>query len=175
MRLTEFIIYLLSGVSRIKISWKSSCKSFPQNALVPKLSLAGVWVKGVFLWITHNPWRHNALEMPFRKERRIGTHVLHVLKSTPYGILGGMIRLEEITVPGCVECARFKKFWEEIKGQFPSVEFHEIDATTPEGMDMVQKHMVFASPGIIINGELFSTGGVNKDKFIARLKKLCGA
>ena len=85
-----------------------------------------------------------------------------------------MVTLEEITVPGCVECARFKKFWEEIKSQFPNVAFTEVDATTPEGMEMVQKYMVFASPGIIINGELFSTGGVHKDKFINKLKELGG-
>lgn len=83
-----------------------------------------------------------------------------------------MIKLEEVTVPGCVECARFKKFWEEIRGQFPNVEFKEVDATTPEGMEMVQRHMIFASPGIVINGELFSTGGVHKDTFLEKLKSL---
>jgi len=37
------------------------------------------------------------------------------------------ITLEEVTVPGCVECARFKKLWEEkMKDEFPNVEFKEI-------------------------------------------------
>jgi hypothetical protein len=37
---------------------------------------------------------------------------------------------------------------------------------------MVQKYQIFASPGIIINGELFSTGGVNKEAFLEKLKEL---
>ncbi len=44
--------------------------------------------------------------------------------------------------------------------------------TTPEGMEMAGKYSIFASPGIIINGELFSTGGVDKDEFIKKIKEL---
>ena len=46
---------------------------------------------------------------------------------------------------------------------------------TDEGLwaaEMVKKYMIMASPGIIINEELFSTGGVNKEKFEAKLKEL---
>jgi len=43
---------------------------------------------------------------------------------------------------------------------------------TPEGQELAQKYMIFASPGIIINGELWATGGFNKEKFITRITEL---
>lgn len=47
----------------------------------------------------------------------------------------------------------------------------EIDLTSDNGQEMVSKYMIMASPGVIINGELFSTGGVDKAKFEAKLKE----
>lgn len=85
-----------------------------------------------------------------------------------------MVAVDLITVPGCIQCAQFKKFWDEAKREFPGVELREIDATTAEGMDAVRKHQIFASPGILIQGKLFSTGGVNKNAFLARLRELDG-
>lgn len=85
-----------------------------------------------------------------------------------------MIEVIEVTVPGCVECARFKKFWEGVKSEFPNVVIKELDATTPEGMELVSKHTIFASPGVLINGELFSTGGVNRDAFLKKIEELGG-
>jgi thioredoxin 1 len=82
------------------------------------------------------------------------------------------ILLQELSSPGCSHCEEFRKFWHSIEGDYPDVEFQDISVTTPEGQELAQKHMVFSSPGIIINGELFSTGGVNKDKFTAKLKEL---
>ncbi len=82
------------------------------------------------------------------------------------------IILEILSSPGCSHCAEFKKYWESVKNQFPDVEMREIDLTSDKGQEMVQKYMIMASPGVIINGELFSTGGVNKEKFEARLKSL---
>lgn len=82
------------------------------------------------------------------------------------------VTLEELTSPGCHNCAAFKEFWEEIKGDWPNVDFKEVSLTEPEGQEMVQKYQIFASPGIILNNELFSTGGINKDAFIEKLTEL---
>ncbi len=82
------------------------------------------------------------------------------------------IVLEELTSPGCHNCAAFKEFWEEKKGDWPNVQFKEVSIVDPEGQEMVQKYQIFASPGVILNGELFSTGGVDKDKFLAKLAEL---
>ena len=80
----------------------------------------------------------------------------------------------ELSSPGCHNCADFQKFWHSIEGEWPNVKFRDVSVTDPEGQEIVSKHMIMASPGIIINGELFSTGGVNKEKFIAKLKELAG-
>lgn len=82
------------------------------------------------------------------------------------------IKLEELTSPGCHICKAFEEFWHSIEKNFSDVEFRKIDVTTDEGQEMAQKYMIFASPGIIINGELFSAGGFDKDKLIEKLKKL---
>ena len=82
------------------------------------------------------------------------------------------VLLEELTSPGCHNCAAFKAFWDDEKANWPNVTFKEISLTEPEGQEMVQKHQIFASPGIIINGELFSTGGVDQEKFKEKLKEV---
>jgi alkyl hydroperoxide reductase subunit AhpF len=82
------------------------------------------------------------------------------------------ILLEELSSPGCHNCAGFKDFWEGEKAKWSNVTFKEVSIIDPEGQEMVQKYQIFASPGIIINGELFSTGGVNKEDFIKKLTEL---
>lgn len=82
------------------------------------------------------------------------------------------IVVEELSSPGCHNCAAFKEFWESIKADWPQVEMKEISLMDPEGQELVQKHQIFASPGIIINGELFSTGGVDKEGFVNKLREL---
>jgi len=82
------------------------------------------------------------------------------------------ISLQEISSPGCHICMEFEKFWESVKKDWPEVEYKKIEVMTPEGQELVQKHMIFTSPGIIINGELFSTGGFSKEKFLSKLKEL---
>ena len=83
------------------------------------------------------------------------------------------IIIQELKSPGCQICAKFEDFWKnKITGQFPNAELKTIDVTTPEGQELAQKFMIFASPGLIINGELFSTGGFDEEKFINQLKTL---
>ncbi len=62
--------------------------------------------------------------------------------------------------------------WDEIKHNWSNVTFTEMSIMDPEGQELVQKHQIMASPGIILNGELFSTGGVNQDDFIKKLTEL---
>lgn len=49
--------------------------------------------------------------------------------------------------------------------------YRNVQVTTPEGQEMIEKHMVLASPGIILNDELWATGGFDKEKFVAKLKE----
>lgn len=82
------------------------------------------------------------------------------------------INLTLLTSPGCHNCEEFKAFWETIKTDWPNVSFNEISITDPDGQKLIQKHMILASPGLLFNGELFSTGGVNQDEFVSKLKEL---
>lgn len=82
------------------------------------------------------------------------------------------INIKFLTVENCVHCAEAKKIFEELKSKYPSMKIQEIEATTDEGMELIGKYSIFASPGIIINDELFSTGGLNKKKFIEKLDSL---
>ena len=79
---------------------------------------------------------------------------------------------QELSSPGCTHCKEFQEFWHSIEKDWPNVKFQDVSVTTTEGQELVQKHMIFASPGIIINGELFSTGGIDKKKFVEKLKAL---
>ena len=82
------------------------------------------------------------------------------------------VELIELSAPGCQHCAAFREFWHELEPAWPQVKFREVSVATSEGQELAGKHMIFASPGIILNNGLFSTGGVNKDQFLAKLKEL---
>lgn len=78
--------------------------------------------------------------------------------------------LEEVFAPGCHTCKELEAFWLTIKSDFPNVQFDRVDVTTDRGQELAQKYMIFASPGIIVNGELFATGGFDKETLVEKLK-----
>lgn len=82
------------------------------------------------------------------------------------------IVLEEVVSPGCHICKAFEEFWRSIEKGWPNVMYKKIDVTTTEGQEMAGKYMIFASPGIILNGELWATGGFDREKFLEKLKEL---
>lgn len=85
---------------------------------------------------------------------------------------GKSVVLDVLASPGCVNCKLFEEFWHSIEKDWPNVIFRHVDVTTPEGQEMAGKFMIFASPGIILNDELFSTGGFDKEQFITKIKEL---
>lgn len=80
--------------------------------------------------------------------------------------------LEELSSPGCHICKQFEEFWHSIENEWPNITYRNISVTTPEGAELAQKYMIMASPGILLNNELWATGGFSKEKFIQRLKEL---
>ncbi|HSE34877.1 MAG TPA: thioredoxin family protein [Candidatus Paceibacterota bacterium] len=84
------------------------------------------------------------------------------------------ISLDVLTAPGCVHCHEFETYWGEIAKDWPNVTHKEISIITPEGQELVSKHQIFASPGILLNGEVWATGGFNKEQFLEKLKALSG-
>ncbi len=82
-----------------------------------------------------------------------------------------MIKIQELSTPGCSHCAEAKKILkEEIEPQFPEVEIEYIDMMTEQGQKMVQEYGIMISPGIIVNDKLFSSGGLDKAKLIEKIK-----
>lgn len=82
------------------------------------------------------------------------------------------IIVQELSSPGCVHCKEFEAFWHSIEKDWPGVEYKNVSVVTPEGQELAAKYGIFASPGVIINGELFSSGGVSKAKFLEKLKEI---
>ena len=81
--------------------------------------------------------------------------------------------IQEVTSPGCSHCAAAKEILEnEIKPQFPNVEVEYIDMLSEQGQKMIQDYGIMSSPGIIVNGELFSMGGLDRNKLIEKIKSL---
>lgn len=80
--------------------------------------------------------------------------------------------LEELSSPGCHVCKQFEDFWHSIEKDWANVTYKNVNVVTPEGQEMAGKYMIMASPGIILNGELWSTGGFHKEKFVQKLKEL---
>ncbi len=83
-----------------------------------------------------------------------------------------MNKVQFLTMEGCHNCEAAKKIFDEMLPDFPSLEVEEVDMATQEGQKLVQEHGIMASPGIVIDGELFSTGGVDREKLIEKLKSL---
>jgi len=83
------------------------------------------------------------------------------------------VKIQEVSTSGCSSCAAAKELLEkEIKPNFPDVEVEYIDMMTEQGQKMVQDYGIMSSPGIIVNGELFSVGGLDKDKLTEKIKSL---
>ncbi|MFV1917007.1 MAG: glutaredoxin family protein [Patescibacteria group bacterium] len=83
-----------------------------------------------------------------------------------------MNKIQFLTMEGCHNCAAAKRIFDEIMPDFPNIKIEEIDMMKENGQKLVQKYSIMASPGIVINDELFSTGGVSKEKLVEKLQSL---
>ncbi|MDP2677022.1 MAG: thioredoxin family protein [bacterium] len=81
------------------------------------------------------------------------------------------INMTLVTKEGCVHCAQTKELLKKIQPEYPDLVVEEIDMTTPQGQELISKYGIMSSPGVIINGELFSMGGTTekelREKFAA--------
>ncbi|MBI3304952.1 hypothetical protein HYZ80_01330 [Candidatus Parcubacteria bacterium] len=64
------------------------------------------------------------------------------------------------------------KFWKEVKSDFPSVALREVSILEPEGQQLAMDHQIFSAPGIFLDGEMFASGGVNKEEFLTKMHAL---
>ena len=83
-----------------------------------------------------------------------------------------MIDVLFITVPNCAQCAKAKHVIEKVQPDFPDMKVEYVDVTAhPE---ILQQYRVLSAPGIVINGKLEYTGGLDETAFREHLKKLSG-
>jgi glutaredoxin len=80
------------------------------------------------------------------------------------------VSLLVLTSPGCTHCQHFLEFWQTQKDEWRNVTMREVSVLTEEGQSLAREHGVFASPGIILNGELFSSGGYDELEFLGELE-----
>ena len=70
-------------------------------------------------------------------------------------------------------CAATQKILEnEIKPQYVNVEVEYIEATSEKGIAMLQEYGIMLLPGILVNGELLSFGGLTKADLIQKITSL---
>lgn len=74
-----------------------------------------------------------------------------------------MIDVMFITIPGCVHCAQAKAVIEKVKADVPDMRVTYVDAT--EHPEILQKYKIMSAPGIVVNGKLAFTGGLNEASF----------
>lgn len=83
-----------------------------------------------------------------------------------------MITIQLVSTPGCTHCEEVGKVLNEVKPQYPQMEIVELDATNPDGLELVTRYGILTSPGVIINDELFATGGINKGDLVKKLDSI---
>lgn len=83
-----------------------------------------------------------------------------------------MIEVLFLTVPNCVQCAKARKVIEKVQPDFPDMKVTYLDVT--QRPEILQKYRVLSSPGIVIDGRLEYTGGLDEVAFRVHLQKLSG-
>ena len=81
-----------------------------------------------------------------------------------------MIEILFLTVPNCVQCAKAKKVIEKVQPDFPDMKVEYIDVT--EHPEILQKYRIMSSPGIVVNGRLEYSGGLDESSFRELLKRV---
>lgn len=83
-----------------------------------------------------------------------------------------MIKVTLIRPQECQHCLAVKKTLEKMKADYPKLVIEEIDMTTPEGQEIVQKYNIMSSPGILVNDEFFAFGGATEKQFRKKFDEL---
>lgn len=81
-----------------------------------------------------------------------------------------MIDVQFITVPGCAQCAKAKAVIEKVQRDFPDMRVTYLDVT--EHPEILQKYRIMSAPGIVVNGALEYTGGLDEKSFRELLTRL---
>lgn len=83
-----------------------------------------------------------------------------------------MIKVTLVRPSGCMHCGAVKEVLEGIKKDYPNLVIEEVEATSPEGIELIQKHGILSSPGILVNDEFFAMGGATEQQLRKKLETL---
>ncbi len=83
-----------------------------------------------------------------------------------------MIKVTLIRPKGCAHCERAKGALEQLKSEYSDLVVEEIDIETPEAQELIVKHGILSSPGILVNDEFFSMGGATEEQFREKFEQL---
>ena len=79
------------------------------------------------------------------------------------------MKIDFLSMPGCQHCADVREVLKKVGTDYPGLEIEEHDVTKEP--EIVQKYMLMSAPGIVVDGKLEFTGGVEESKLRARLDK----
>lgn len=82
-----------------------------------------------------------------------------------------MINVTIITTKGCRHCTKAINTMNILKQTYPLI-ITEYDAESLQGQDLIRKHGILSSPGILINDKLFSMGGSGEEQLSNRFDEL---
>ncbi|MDH3281540.1 MAG: thioredoxin family protein [Gammaproteobacteria bacterium] len=77
------------------------------------------------------------------------------------------MKIDLLTMPGCPHCAHAKEVLERISPDYADLEvtIHDL-AQEPE---LASRYMLMSAPGVVIDGELAFSGGLNEAELRQRL------
>ncbi len=78
------------------------------------------------------------------------------------------MKIDLLTMPGCGHCVKAKQIVEKVKADFPEMEVTVHDIT--ENPELAQQYMLMTAPGVVIDGELVFSGGLDEKKLRERLQ-----
>ncbi len=79
------------------------------------------------------------------------------------------MKVDFLTMPGCSHCAFAREVLEKVKADYPDLAVIEHDMT--EEPELAGQYMLMSAPGIVIDGELAFSGGVDEAKLRERLNE----
>ncbi|MFB6181584.1 MAG: glutaredoxin family protein [Candidatus Magasanikbacteria bacterium] len=82
------------------------------------------------------------------------------------------IKITLVSAEGCACCGEAEEKLKQITNSYPQVEIEKIDMTSKKGQELVTEYQIMSSPGIIVNGELFSAGGLDKEELVEYIEHL---
>lgn len=83
------------------------------------------------------------------------------------------VNIEFVSAEGCKNCEKVAEQLKNIiNNRLPSVNLEHINMTTEKGQKLVREYEIMSSPGIIINGRLFSSGNIKKSALERKINNL---